>query len=128
MSRQHPATERRKDYSLRAGVWRAIAGFIVWSSAFVVLYVGHALGCIYVPVPFQASSISVALSVFWLAHLLVCSMLVWRSRRQWLRVRHQQSSEHSGRFLWHTTLLIDVSALGAVLVIGLPLFAFPACS
>ncbi|WP_397473363.1 hypothetical protein [Pusillimonas sp.] len=110
------------------GVWRAIAGFIVWAVAFTVLYVGHALACLSVPSEMRASTVSLALGVLWAAHLLACAALAWRSGGQWRRLRHGHGEGLHGRFMWRTTFLIDVSALGAVFVTGLPLLVFPACA
>jgi len=109
------------------GVWRAIAGFIVWALAFVVLYVGHALGCLYVPSSIQPATVTAALLVLWAAHLAAGALLAWRSGgRSWL-LRHDGDRRPRACFMWRATFLIDAFALGAIFVTGLPLLAFPAC-
>lgn len=123
------SSSQRAGGSLPApGIWRAIAGFIVWSSAFVVLYVGHAVGCIYVPSNVSASAVSTTLGILWLVHLLACAALAWGSGRYWMRVRHTPRNSPPGRFMWRVTVLIDLSAFGAVAITGLPILAFPACT
>lgn len=109
------------------GVWRAILGFIVWATEFVVLYVGHAVGCLYVP-PVHPSAVTAALLALWVLHAAVGAILAWRSGGQWRRLRHSQGAQVHARFMWRVTFLIDASALGAIVVTGLPVLAFPACS
>ncbi|MDX3893252.1 hypothetical protein [Pusillimonas sp.] len=109
------------------GVWRAIAGFILWAAAFVVLYVGHALGCLYVPSSIQPATVTAALVVLWAVHLAAAAVLAWRSGGRLRLLRHDGERRVQARFMWRATFLIDASALGAIVVTGLPLLAFPAC-
>lgn len=110
------------------GVWRAIAGFIVWSTAFVVLYVGHAVGCLYVPSSLQAPAVSAALMALWAAHMAAGAALAWRSAAAWRQLRQDAGGHPHARFMWRVAFLIDAAALGAIFVTGLPLLAFPACA
>ncbi|TFL10005.1 hypothetical protein CSC67_18300 [Pusillimonas caeni] len=109
------------------GVWRAIAGFIVWASAFVVLYAGHALGCVYVPSSIQPATVTAALVVLWAVHMAAGAALAWRSGGRLRLLRHDGDCRVRARFMWRAAFLIDASALGATFVTGLPLLAFPAC-
>ncbi len=109
------------------GLWRVIAGFIVWSSAFVTLYVGHALACLYVPAVMSATGVRTILLACWILHLLISAWLVARSVNQHSHVQRKAPSVRSP-FLWRTALLVDVSAWGAIFFTGLPLLAFDVCT
>lgn len=135
MSTLYSKTSGRHAPVQAPGLWRLIAGFILWAVAFVVLYVGHALGCIYVPHGAQASTVSFALVVLWLPLVLACAALAWRSGCRWRAARHSRAAYNTHEtaparapFLWRATFLIDAGALAAIIINGLPVLAFPACS
>ena len=109
------------------GVWRAMASFIVWALAFVVLYVGHALGCLYVPSTLAPASLTMLLTALWALHLAACAVLTQRSGRRSCGMRREGNGTVQARFMWRVTFLTDALALLAVLVTGLPLLAFPVC-
>lgn len=109
------------------GVWRAIAGFVVWAAAFVVLYAGHALGCLHAPADMPSFAVSAVLWVLWAAHLAAGAALAWHGGTRLRRLTRDGDPHGQARFMWRVTFLADVSALGAVFVTGLPLLVFPAC-
>lgn len=111
---------------LEPGLWRVIAGFVVWSSAFLMLYVGHALACLYVPATLTPTAVRALLSVCWLAHLIVAGWLISRSVRQILPGRFENTAART-TFLWRLAFIIDLTAWGAILLNGLPVFAFEVC-
>ena len=114
----------------RPGLWRAMAGFIVWAVAFVFLYAGHAIGCLYAPVSVQPLTIRNLLIVLWVVHILFLAALLWTScrRRNAHLVSSARQKEESVRFMWRVVSLLDVLALVSVLITGLPLLLVPPCA
>jgi|GEM_PF-999788 len=108
-------------------LWRLIGGFIVWASAFITLYVGHALACLYVPGVISTGGVRTILLACWIFHLLVSAWLVVRSARNCSHDRLKNSPGHPA-FMWRAALLIDVSAWGAIFFTGLPVLAFDVCA
>ncbi len=122
-----PGMRRESGTPRTPGIWRAMAGFMVWAAAFVVLYTGHALGCLYVPSTFTPAGLTAVLMVLWALHLAACAVLAVHSGRRSCGMRREGSAAAPSRFMWRATFLTDALALLAVLVTGLPLLAFPAC-
>lgn len=112
----------------KAGLWRAIAGFIIWAVAFVALYVGHATGCLYAPSTFQPATLRLGLVVMWLLMLMIVAVLALRSGVRRYGLRDNRSLDAHACFTWRITFLIDLFALGAVFITGLPLLLIQTCT
>lgn len=119
-----PALDPASANSAAPSLWRAIAGFIIWAIAFVVLYVGHALACRYV---INISLVSATLVLLWAIHLAWVTVLAGRSYRHVRRGRSSRVGQEHLRFMWRVTMLLDFFSVGAVFLTGLPVLAVPAC-
>jgi hypothetical protein len=107
----------------------AIAGLIVWSSAFVVLYAGLSVGCeagLQQRPLIGTNALTVLLGALWLAHLGALGALQWYAIRVWHRAVEVQSG--LARFLTAVTCLIAGTGLFSTLVMGLPILVLPPCS
>lgn len=97
-----------------------VAGFALWSLAFVLLYGGHGLICSVVA-PVGESGARALLFAIWAtmiaAHLALIVWFVFRLR----------AGEVSVRFVRLTSLTLAVAALGATIWIGLPLISLKIC-
>lgn len=105
-----------------------IAGFIVWSSAFVALYALQGLGCALRWDALQTlgtNRLTLMLGALWLLHLALLAALGWFSLRRW-RPRPQQF-QSVDNFLAAMTCLCVASALVATVYIGVPILFFPPC-
>lgn len=102
-----------------------IAGYLVWSSCFVLLYALLSVGCELQlqlrPGPLGTNALSLLLAAAWLLHL---GALAWLIRAA-LRPRPDGAAPV---FLRHLTLLLHVTALAATLWVGFPLLVLPPCS
>src|SRR5690625_1037229 len=102
-----------------------IAGYLVWSLCFVVLYSLLSVGC--EAGWHQTRLLGINLRSWllvssWLLHLAVGAWLlreVWKS--------DPEATDRSGRFIRRVTLLLDVTAFGATIWIGLPVLGLPPC-
>jgi hypothetical protein len=109
----------------------AIVGFIVWSSAVVLLYAGLSLGC---EAGLQTRSLAwtnvltVVLAGIWLAHVAALIGLQWYALAHWHRGTAHEGTLGSARFLSGITCLITAAALVSTLVVGFPLLLLPPCS
>lgn len=102
---------------------RLFAGFGLWALAFLVLYVGHALACLYVePGTGAADFARTVLVSFWLALVVLLAYLAWGS----LTALGSSPTDAGGvganaRFLRRVTLMLDVFACAATFATGMPL-------
>jgi hypothetical protein len=106
----------------------ASAGFIVWASAFVLLYSVQAIGChsgIAIPDIAGVSLLSVALALVWLAHLAALVGLQLRYGLPWRSGAGQQGLD---RFLPYLGALVTASALVGTVWIGAPVLLLPPCA
>ncbi|WP_442594052.1 hypothetical protein ACSBPU_21450 [Parapusillimonas sp. JC17] len=113
----------------RPSLSRLFAGFVVWALAFVVLYAGHALACLYVSPDTSGADIARwTLIMLWLAHVLLLARMSWRSLAA-LAPAHADADEAraNARFMWHVTFMLDVFACAATIVTGLPLAWVKVC-
>lgn len=87
--------------------------FVVWSSAFLLLYVGHALGC---RLGWEEATRPVLLLV-WIAHLAALGLMLLRARRAPAR------PDLPSRLVPP----LDLAALFATLWLGVPVLVLAAC-
>lgn len=85
-----------------------VAGYVVWSAAFVALYALHAAGCEWGWPPAVLRAVLVAL---WLAHLALIAGLTWAAWR-W---RARRAAAGEARFVGDATLVLSAAALFATL-------------
>ncbi len=106
----------------------ASAGFIVWGSAFAVLYAMQGLGCalgLQRVAMLGSNMLTVTLAAIWLAHLLLAGCLVWLCCTRW-RPR-LISQDETKPFLTVVTCLSAASGAFATLYVGLPALLLPPC-
>lgn len=84
-------------------LWWLAAGFGAWSSALIILYALHAIGCAFV---WSTGSLRLALAVVLVAHLTVIGWM-WRSLA---RAEPGPRFGESGRFLHMVTLWTVIAA------------------
>lgn len=114
---------------LRPSLFRLFAGFIVWALAFVVLYVGHALACLYASPDTSAADIArAALALLWVAHVLLLAYMSWRSFST-LMLAYADADEAgaNARFMRRVTFMLDVFACAATVATGMPLAWVKVC-
>lgn len=95
-----------------------IAGFTVWSAAFVLLYSLHGLACADPPRIGEARPVLVA---GWAAMLAGHGALTWWLWRRW------RAGGDELRFVRLVSLLLSVAAAGGTVWIGLPVAVLRAC-
>lgn len=108
------------------GLLGLVAGYLVWSSAFLVLYGMHALGCAWDWEAVSAgptSLLRLTLVVAWVAHVALAGGLTLFS---WRIGRGVEGNEGAG-LVARTTLILSASALVATLWTGIPVVAYPLC-
>jgi hypothetical protein len=99
-----------------------VAGFALWSLAFVALYGGHGLACGMEVQPGAGSSLTRwllvgAWIVFIIAHVV---LILWLARRL-------RGAEGSVRFIRRVSLVLALGALGATVWTGLPVVTLSIC-
>lgn len=108
------------------GLLGLAAGFLLWSSAFLVLYGLHALGCAWgwdARAAGPASLLRLALLGAWALHLALVAALVLLARRLARAPGHGDGAALIGR----TTVALSVAALVATVWTGVPVVALPLC-
>lgn len=108
------------------GLLGLAAGFLAWSSAFLVLYGLHALGCAWgwdAREAGPASLLRLVLVGAWIAHLALLCGLVALSRR----LGRDAGAGDAPRLLARATMALTLAALVATLWTGLPVVAYPLC-
>lgn len=111
------------------GLIGLVAGFLVWSSAFLVLYGVHALGCAWgweARALGPTSALRLALVVVWALHVVVLAWLALAPRRALPAAR--RVPEPTPALLARATLVLTLAALVATLWTGLPVVAYPLCA
>jgi hypothetical protein len=113
-------------FSRPEGLLGLTAGFLLWSSAFLMLYGGHALGCAYgwdnrTLGPF--SMLTVTLAGILLVHLAGFFILL-----ALVNGLDRLSRTGGPGFIRHLSLALSIAALIATAWLGLPILAYPACS
>ncbi|GGK26523.1 hypothetical protein [Salinarimonas ramus] len=103
------------------GLLWLVGGFLVWSSAFLVLYGLHAIGCTYA---WDASTLRIALLGAWVGHVVLAGALVPLSRRAG---RGERPDDRGAGFVARASLVLSAAALAATIWIGLPVLAYPLC-
>ncbi len=107
----------------------AVAGFVVWSSAFVVLYSIQGYACASelrnaVWLGFNAATL--VLTGAWLLHLAAGGALLWAA---WRALPAGQSGEQDARtFLLGLTWMFAVSGFVATIYIGAPVLVLHPCA
>ena len=107
-------------------VLSALSGLGIWALCFVVLYAGLSLGC-------QAgigqsqwgglNTLSLLLSLAWLAHAIWLGALVWRA---WMRQRDAGQAEVGG-FMRTLTVGLHAAAWLALLPLAAPILVLAPC-
>lgn len=103
-----------------------IAGYLVWSLCFVVLYSLLSVGC---EAGWHHSSLlginllSWLLLLAWLLHVAAAGWLVWRVRNS-----DPAQLDRTGRFMRRTTLLLHATAFIGTIWIGFPVLGLPPCA
>ena len=97
---------------------RLVAGFLVWASAFTLLYGGFSLGC---ALGWDRSFILVLLVVLWLAHVALCALILWRD----LHTGAPTSGPMNGQLLLTVVRGSSLAALVATIWTGLPIIVTP---
>lgn len=110
------------------GLLGLVAGFLVWSSAFLVLYGLHALGCAWgwdAREAGPANLLRLVLVGAWIVHLAIVGLLVLGARR--LRTAATGVPGDGAPLVASATLVLSAAALVATVWTGLPLLAYPLC-
>jgi hypothetical protein len=105
----------------------AIAGLIVWSSAFVTLYAVLSVGCaadVHRLEVLGANALTVLLLALFLAHLAGLGGLQWYSVSLW---RARKDPTRSGGYLAVLTCVVTAASLFSMLFLGLPILMIPPC-
>lgn len=109
---------------------RMVAGLLVWSSAFVLLYTGFSLGCQHLNVPVEAglaNPVTIGLLTIAGLHLaILAGLLVLRHRRPTLASRGE--AERSRHFRHRIEGLLLWAALAALIFITFPVLMVPPCT
>jgi peptidoglycan biosynthesis protein MviN/MurJ (putative lipid II flippase) len=101
-----------------------VAGFGLWSLAFVLIYGAHGLACGVGVRPGHWDGVTrAALIGLWLAALAAHLWLIW-----WLRRRWRAADEPSIRFVRLVSLTLALAALPASLWTYLPVATLTICS
>ncbi|MGJ3263044.1 MAG: hypothetical protein ACFE0R_07400 [Salinarimonas sp.] len=114
-------------YARPVGLIGLVAGFLLWSSAFLVLYGLHALGCAWgweARVVGPTSWLRLALVVAWAVHVALLAALLalaWRGRPA------RDALERTPALIAGTTVALTLAALVATLWTGLPVVTYPLC-
>lgn len=106
-----------------------MGGLIVWSSAFVALYGGMSLACVYGVPDFTWAGlhgINWALLLLLVLHLALLGWMTWYSWRGLRRLGHD--APRSQRFAWRTTYLLNVAGLFGTAWIGFPILFIVPCA
>lgn len=108
-----------------------VAGFGIWSSAFVSLYAANAIGCSFGWQNMDIGPISqnrLVLIVLWSGHLTASGLLFARCLKTGLKTRRSHADwGHPSRFLSACALGANGCALFATLWTGLPIVSAAAC-
>lgn len=102
---------------MRLGL-RLIAGFLVWSSAFAVLYSVFSLACW---LGWDGVTTLIALVALWLGHVLANAVILWRD----LRAAPAVTSPIDGRLMTAVLRGSSLAALVATIWTGLPIILTP---
>jgi uncharacterized membrane protein YidH (DUF202 family) len=105
----------------------AIAGMIIWASAFVVLYVGLSVGCaagIQQHQTLGANSLTAVLVALFGLHLAALGGLQWYALSNW---RRRRDPTRSSGYMAVLTCMLTAVAIVSLLFIGLPLLMVPPC-
>lgn len=103
-----------------------IAGYLVWSLCFVVLYSLLSVGCEAGWHHYRLLGINLLswlLVLAWLLHVAAAAWLVWR-----VKSSDPEQLERNGRFMRRVTLLLHVTALAGTIWIGIPVLGLPPCA
>jgi len=103
-----------------------IAGYLVWSLCFVVLYSLLSVGCELAWHHVQLLGINLLswlLLLVWLLHVAAVGALVWRVNRS-----DPAELDRPGRFMRHVTLLLHATAFVGTIWIGFPVLGLPPCA
>lgn len=106
----------------------AIAGFIIWASAFAALYGMQGLGCalgLQRVVLLGSNLLTILLVLLWIGHLALTGVLLWFCIVRW-RPRRAARNEVT-TFLAVVTCLTTASAVAATFYIGVPVLLLPPC-
>ena len=112
------------------GLLLAIAGLVVWSSAFVALYAIVSLGCVYGwhrPELAGVRLLTALLALVWLAHLATLVWLQWYGLSRWRLLRRAGETGPALYLAALTGLIAAVSLVGTV-YLGTPILLLPPCA
>jgi len=102
-----------------------IAGYLVWSLCFVLLYSLLSIGCEvgwHRPSLLGLNLLSWLLLLTWILHMGAGAWLIWQARNS-----DPPPSHTTAHFIRRVTLLLHTTALGGTIWIGLPILALPPC-
>lgn len=97
-----------------------LGGYLVWSTAFVMLYGLHGLACALVAG--DSAWLRLALGAVWLVHVAVGILLLI-----WLRRRARGAGDETGRFVAQVAVTLAAAGSFATAWTGLPLLLTRAC-
>jgi hypothetical protein len=103
-----------------------IAGFVVWSSAFLALYAVLTVGCaLNWNEPDSAPGVHrLVLLAVWFVHIAAIVLLAWGTK---ILARDRPGSKTVSGFLLAATWGSTLAALGATAWIGIPIFMTSTC-
>lgn len=108
------------------GLLGLVAGFLVWSSAFLVLYGLHALGCAWgwdARPAGPASLLRLVLLAAWALHVALVAALALLARR----LARAPGEPGGAPLVGRATLALSLAALVATVWTGIPVLAYPLC-
>ncbi|MGP9822811.1 hypothetical protein ACTZWW_22520 [Salinarimonas sp. NSM] len=115
-----------------AGLIGLVAGFLVWSSAFLVLYGLHALGCAWgweARAVGPTSALRLVLVLAWALHVALLAALALAARRGLPpKGLTGEGEDRTPALVAGATLVLTLAALVATLWTGLPVVAYPLCT
>jgi hypothetical protein len=112
------------------GLLLAVGGLIVWSSAFVVLYLTVSLGCVYGwhrPELLGLSLLTALLALLWLLHIAALAWLQWYGLARWRQIRAEGGNGPALYLAALTALVAAVSLVGTI-YLGAPIFLLTPCA
>jgi len=105
----------------------AISGLIIWSSAFVALYVALSVGCaagVHQQQALGMNALTALLAAVFLIHLAALGGLQWYALVSW---RKRKDPTRSNGFLAILTCLVTAVSIVSLLFIGLPVVMVVPC-
>lgn len=108
----------------------AVAGYIVWSAAFVFLYSFQGLACasgLDNATLFGLNLATAILLIIWIAHLMAGGALIAFARRSRGGPIRKSVGADTGRFLTDLTYLLAVAGIVSTFYVGAPVLFLDPC-